>query len=456
MSDENKVIKVELDDTDFKKDLSDLKKNTQTSMKVLDEAITSGAVSGIESLNNVLDSSFSKLLDFSKAEKDFFLNSSQAAIMSEEEKSKNINKIRQKSANDGMKKLSDYEKYNKKLLEREYKDLKNSLDLGLISEQDFYLKLKEYRDKYFEVGSDKWKEYTVDILKYCQDTANRIAEAQKKAIMDVFNEVNKDIDTSFEEIQKLQGKMADKLKNFGSLYYENTFFNMKNEKTYWWLSLGDIEGEIKVLESYNNALTSAKELLYKTFPIKGDGIDIEKNKGYISDFFSLLSGMSVEEGLRFSSFLTRLPESESQKYLQGWAKKQNLSEEISKNLYSDEAKHIYDEGIENMASSMISKLEESFGTLPDNFFEEGVASALGFGEGFIASMEEVFQNIKTKLEHGFQSLTPNTSVFAPLGTGTLIENTTSYNIYSGQSPKSTAIEIYKQDTLKRMLVGEYR
>ena len=75
MSDENKEINVNLDKTQYEKDLLDLKKNTETTIKVLDEAITSGAVSGLNTLQNVLDSSFSKLLDFSEAAKEFFLNS---------------------------------------------------------------------------------------------------------------------------------------------------------------------------------------------------------------------------------------------------------------------------------------------------------------------------------------------------------------------------------------------
>ena len=453
MADKNNEIT--FNKNQYEKDLLDVKKNTETTIKVLDEAITSGAVSGLSTLQNVLDSSFSKLLDFSDAEKEFFLSSSNSAITSEEEKSKKINQIRQKSASDSLKKMSDYEKYNKKLLEREYEDLKNSLELGLISEQEYYLKLKDYRDKYFQAGSDKWKEYTVDILKYCRETAEEIANAQKTAIMDVFDEMSQSIDESYEDLQKIQDKMAGKLKDYGSLFHENTFFNPKNEKTYWWLSLGDIESEIKVLENYNNSLASTKELLYKVFPTSGDGIDIEKNKGYIKDFFSLLSEMSVEEGMTFSAFLARLPEDMSREYLQSWSKKQSLAEEISKNLYSDEAKDIYDKSIDNMASNMISKLEESFGTLPDNFFEEGVASALGFGEGFISSMEDVFTSIRQKLENGLQTLTPSASIFGTSGGSTVIENSTSYNIYQSQSPKSTAMEIYKQDTLKRMLVGEY-
>ena len=39
---------------------------------------------------------------------------------------------------------------------------------------------------------------------------------------------------------------------------------------------------------------------------------------------------------------------------------------------------------------------------------------------------------------------------------TIVENSTSYNIYGNSSPQSTALEIYKQDQLKRMLVGDYK
>ena len=42
------------------------------------------------------------------------------------------------------------------------------------------------------------------------------------------------------------------------------------------------------------------------------------------------------------------------------------------------------------------------------------------------------------------------------GGNTIVENSTSYNIYGNSSPQSTALEIYKQDQLKRMLVGDYK
>ena len=165
--------------------------------------------------------------------------------------------------------------------------------------------------------------------------------------------------------------------------------------------------------------------------------------------------MSVEEGLTFSSFLTRLPQKDASSYLSSWAKKQSLSEEIAKNLYSDEAMEIYNTSVDNMAKDMIAKLEESFGDLPDNFFDEGVASALGFGEGFIQSLSSVFNSIRTQLNSEFSKIMPSYNA-AQLQGNTIVENSTSYNIYGNSSAKSTALEIYKQDQLKRMLVGDYQ
>ena len=116
---------------------------------------------------------------------------------------------------------------------------------------------------------------------------------------------------------------------------------------------------------------------------------------------------------------------------------------------------IYNKNIENMAKDMITKLEESFGDLPDNFFEEGVSAALGFGDGFMSSIHDVFNNIRSQIDLEFSNLIP--SAFTTQSQGnTVIENSTSYNIYGNSSAKSTALEIYKYDQIKRMLVGEYQ
>ena len=457
MADGSIKFDVQLDTNDFKKNLANMADYSKDALKVLDEAIKSGALSGLSGMEAAAESSFAKLMEFSEEEKNFLINNSRYAVKTEEQRQNDINNIRRSAAEEDLKKLTDEERIRSDMRDRELKQLKNSLAVGIISEQEYYLKLKEFRDKYFSVGSEEWEEYTIDILKYCKDTSEEIAKEQKKAILSVFEEMSEKIDESYEDLIKTQNKMENKLKDFGNLYEEKSFKSPSTGNEYSWLALSDIDSEIKILKNYNNALADAKELLYKVFPTEGEGLSQEtvlKNREYIKDFFSLLGDMSVEDGLGFSAYLTRLPEQDVEKYLTSWAAKQDLAEQISKNLYSDEAKEIYDKNMQSLANDMILKLEETFGDLPDNFFDEGVAAAMGFGQGFINSIESVFNNIRMKIDEGMRELTPAADS-AAIGGGTVVQNSTSYNIYGGASAQSTALEIYKQDTIKRMLVGDY-
>lgn len=449
MSDGSIKFDVGLQTDDFKKSLKDMAEFSGEALKTLDEAIALGALSGVKSAEAAAQSTLAQLIELSDDEKNYLLNASKTAVKTEQERQTEISAIRRKAAADKLKKLTDDERIENEVRERELKQLKNSLNLGVISQQEYYTQLKVLRDKYFDVGSEEWEEYTVEILKYCKDTAEEIAKEEKKAILSVFSDMGEQIEQSYEEVEKTQSKMEEKLKSYGGLYTEKSFESSLTGNTYSWWSLDDIAEDIGVLKNYNDALTKAKELLYEVFPTDGN----EKNRQYIKDFFSEISDMSVEEGLTFADFITRLPYDEVEKYLTSWAKKQDIASEISKNLYSDEVREIYDRNTESMAKDMISKLEESFGTLPENFFDEGVAAAMGFGEGFINSIDSVFDGIRAKIEEGMSVLMPNTNAISASG-GSNVQNSTYYNIYGSSSAKSTALEIYKQDTMKRMLVGE--
>lgn len=458
MSDGSIQFDVKLDTAGFANDLKSLTAGSIDTLKELDEAINSNAESGLKKLEGVASDSFMKLIDFSEEEKNFLTNSSESIIKAEHEKQNQLKQLRKNASSEELKRLEEEENIRQEITEHEYTQLKNQLELGLISQEEYYLKLREFRDKYFETGTSGWEKYTVEILKFCKDTSESIAETQKNAILNVFDEMSKKTDESSETLLKTQAKMENKLKDYGNLYNKKSFTSASSGNTYSWLALADIENDLTVLTNYNNALKNTKDLLYKAFPISGKNISEETaaaNKEYIKAFFSQISDMSVEEGLTFSEFLTRLPEKKVTEYLTAWSEKQNLAKEISKNLYSDEAMDIYNTNIKNMASNMISILEENFGNLPENFFEEGVASALGFGDGFISSINAVFNNIRSQIDNEFLRLMPNSADLTAQN-NTVIENSTSYNIYGGSSPKSTALEIYKYDQLKRMLVGEYK
>ena len=42
------------------------------------------------------------------------------------------------------------------------------VSLWVLSQEEYYLNLRNFRDKYFDVGSKEWEEYTIEILTYCK------------------------------------------------------------------------------------------------------------------------------------------------------------------------------------------------------------------------------------------------------------------------------------------------
>ena len=458
MADGSIKFDVKLETDEFKKNLKDMANFSGEALKTLDDAIAGGALSGISSMEAVADSSFANLMKFSEEEKNYLISLSKSAAKTEQERQNEIYKIRRQAAANDLRKMTDEDRIRNEMRERELQQIKNSLDAGVISQQEYYVKLREFRDKYFDVGSKEWEEYTLDILKYCKNRSEELAKIQKKAILNLLSDMGEQVEQSYKEIEKIQKKMESKLKNYGNLYNEHSFTSPSTGNTYSWWTLGDMQKDINVLTDYNNALTETKKMLYDVFPVAGEKAsaeELEKNRQYIKDFFALVGDMSVEEGLTFASYLKSLPKNDVKEYLTTWAQKQDLASVISKNLYSDEAMEAYEKNVENMAKDMISTLEENFGELPDNFFDEGVAAAMGFGEGFIKSMDSVFGSIRTKIEEGMSALMPTGASIGAVG-NTTVQNSTYYNIYGGQNAKGTALEIYKQDTMKRMLVGESR
>ncbi len=469
MADGSIKFDVKIDTESFEEDLKNLKSVTKDVMTDLDQAISSGVLAGVKDMESVADSQFAKLVELSEEEKDFLVNNSEFATKTEEERQRSIAAIRNKAYTEENKKLSDSAKQQQEVRDREIKQLKNSLEIGIISEADYYLQLRELRDKYFAVGSEDWENYTVEILKYCKETSEKIAKAekeaaeamakaQKEAILNIFSSVSAEIDESFEELESKQKKMSEKLKDFGALYYESSL-TMSDGNEAKFMALGNVERENQELEEYAQALSEAKDKLYNLLPVHGDGLSAEemkKNKEYVKEFFSQIADMSVHEGLQFANLFNSRDDKELREYMSGWTKKQDLADWISQMLYSDETFDIYNQNVDNMADSMKKKLEETFGELPDNFFDKGVAAALGFGEGFEQSLEKVFEDISSHMREKMNALYPFVDGISFDGSGVVNNNTTSYNIYGANSSKSTALEIYKQNKMEQMLVGDNR
>lgn len=111
------------------------------------------------------------------------------------------------------------------LSEEEYtaqqKELKFNMDMGYISEEEYYSKLEQLRDKYLKSGSEKWRSATLDIHKYqlksTEKTLDKIKDEYNAAVAAIDEEIKqRERDREDEDLQK-QIDEVDKQLQYGRL-----------------------------------------------------------------------------------------------------------------------------------------------------------------------------------------------------------------------------------------------
>lgn len=333
--------------------------------------------------------------------------------------------------------------YYKTLREDEFNDIKAKLELGEISNEEYYSQLTSLRDAYFQKGSDEWNKYTLEIIKYNKD----VVSEQQKEIEEMLTGIEDKYSQSYENILSKQSSMRKKLDN-GLPIYETVYFDMGKDKESEWLRLSNIDEDLRILKNYNNSLLGAKEKVNSIF--ESMGMDDEKTANMQSKFFEQLTRLNIREGTAFANHISFQSDEDLTSFITKWVEKVDLTEAISKNLYADESQRLMENYATDLSSSFINTLSENFGNIPDTFFQNGQASALEFKNGFLSAVDEAINGINIELNNKISALMPDLSV---LSQGNSVTNNSSYNIYGAISPAETALEIYKQDEKKKMLIG---
>jgi len=290
----------------------------------------------------------------------------------------------QKTANDLDKIAREEERKAEKARERELQELKDQLELSKITEAEYYEKLADYRDKYFEEGSDEWYNYSIEIAKYQKRIADNAVEEQKKMV---------------EKIIELRDELADKLRTDNDSLLESTqttihgsIFGEDGSGSYTSYSLADLEKENSRLEHYRDVILKLKDL------------------GNVpAGIFTKLRDMSVEDGTRLAETILNADEEARSKFLNDYRSRDDLSEDIATQLSPIlDAEKFEEEGIvaaqsftdgyskklEEDKAAFIKILENRFGTLPDFYYNLGTDSADEFGKGFFEKAPEIVERFK--------------------------------------------------------------
>lgn len=331
------------------------------------------------------------------------------------------------------------------------KNIELQFETSAISEQEYYKNMEKIRNTHLQKGTKEWWTYTNKII----SNENRCAEEQAKAlekqlkeeekalakaekerlsslekekneIQKVYSDIAKTIYKTQEEILREQQKFADKLSNFAQPAYDikTTFVNAWGESknlSFTSTNLSDLEAQKKELKNYYDLLVAVKERGAKAFGKEG-----------FAEFFDMLRGFSIEEGSALSSLLLKENDEGFQDFVGDWNEIQELTRSFSKNIYEDDTNSAIDESFEYMKKSL-----EAYGLeIPEGFFTSGSIAADKFGEGFVAQIDTVMQEITER----FGDLLPQADTYDSSQKETAVSSSVFSPVYNLYGSGETTIQ----------------
>lgn len=328
----------------------------------------------------------------------------------------------------------------KKRQARELKNLKNSRDLELISEQEYYEKLRDYRDTHLRQGSDDWYKYTEEIIKYNKRLADEAEKEQERAA----EEAAKRCAEMLARVEKLQEDLRSRLGADDEPWAKTTrtiirgIGNRGLNAAYTSTHLADFSEQIENLERYRDTILALRDL--------GDIPD---------DMFAEIGKMDLAEGLRTANIILNSSAEERARFISGYSKRGSLADEIAaelnpvinkkefENLGISSAEafnsaYFKTDGSDN--TEFVKRLLESFDSVPESYRTLGENSAASFGEGFFERLPGIAEEIRSRLSAAMSGLGEELAARAVQGVQTASGGNTYNNTYTFNSSRDTTTE----------------
>ncbi len=262
-----------------------------------------------------------------------------------------------------------------------YEAIGYQLKYGLITEEEYYEKLAQIRDRYFSRNSQEWHKYTEEIYDYKVEKLNAYKEELEKNLEEIL-QISRE---KFAAVEKEYENTSEKLKDFaGGTGLEKHLVTVENyypnggTLQFYDYSLTDIEDDIEKLKSFNASIEKLKE--------KASLISPE----VFETFFAGLRDMPIEDAQAFADLLVKQSDEDFIKYFELYQERNELADEISASLYEDDFKEV--------GESLKQELEEVFSTVPEEFFTYGEMTGESFAQGFIGEIEGLFDDINAKID----------------------------------------------------------
>ena len=267
----------------------------------------------------------------------------------------------------------NYERHQKKTRERELKNLKNALNLKFLTEQEYYEKLKVYRDENLKQGSDLWYKVTEEIAAYNARVWNDALAEQEEAAQKAL----KTQQWLADKVAKEKEKLADKLNEHSmplvkseKITFHNTGAHGQDERFYH-DTINDFQKDIELINRFRDAVLELKEL------------------GYMPDgFFAEIAEMDIPEAVSAMEKILNADEERKRQFAEGYQTKTELAEAVSEELFDILNKELvaeyHNQGVEAAILNdniFAEQLKKYFDVIPQEYYELGETSGTAFSDG---------------------------------------------------------------------------
>lgn len=341
-------------------------------------------------------------------------------IIAEEEK-----RIKKKNDDEILENLKENLTAQEKARDDAFRNLKYMLEVGAITEEQYYTNLEVLRDSYFAKGSDEWRQYTLSILNY-----------QKSQVKAAYDDIAKYVDETVGAVTDAQSKMEGKLRGIGGLTQTVKITGLDNLTEF--TELADLDAQNKVMEDYVSSMTALRDKL------TASGADERTVKGIMSE----LADMSIADANKALRAFNHAPDSKLTHYTEAYAKKQALSESLSAGYYQKD----YETAVDKSIQYAEDKLKDFGFDVPAGFFTTGSKSAEQFGTAFVEELDKQMAEIRKKINTFNSSLFYSFSAAAgvPNFGGTTYSHSATYNLLnSGATAEAGIAAAKRQEVIDR-------
>lgn len=285
-------------------------------------------------------------------------------------------KLAQKEADEKEKAAEEAAEKEIAARQSEWENIERLNNLGILSDKkaakaraDFVKNY--YGDVDFATGkgvTDENYQYLKKVYDDNADMAKQSLDKQKEIVSDGLSDILKVYQNAYDELEQRRKSYRDKLMSVGGDLFsvDVTEKNGKKTTTY---TVNNLNKQLRAMREYHSAVKNLR------------------GRGASDALISELTSLNDEDSVQFAKYLSGMSASEFAKINELYNEKQRLADELSQDLYKNDAQMISDSYTNALAD------------LATSSYEYGAQSAFEFAKGFEESMQKLgLSDLSVQLE----------------------------------------------------------